>query len=117
MDLQVEDYSERLKEALVRTPYSGLNSAAMKMIETEGNPAWCDDVYRLWRSVQPSGEMPQPYLWINSVSFLLRHGYHAEEMLAALKLAGSADRGEAALLALEFARTWSYLGDCFSTHS
>jgi hypothetical protein len=101
-DLRAPDLDQCLEDALSGPP-SGLISVALEVIGQQGHPRWCAGVYELFSRVDPAGQLPQPYIWITSLKFLLRHGYHTGEAIASLARAGGAEVGEALLLSLEHA--------------
>jgi hypothetical protein len=101
-DLGAPDLDRTLEESLRGAP-SGLVSTALKIVEKEGDPRWCPQVYALFTRLDSEGQIPQPYLWLSSLKFLLKHGYKTDELLAALPRAGGTEIGEASLLALEHA--------------
>jgi hypothetical protein len=101
-DLNAPDLDRHLESAL-RGPPSGIVSAALGVIGKLNEPNWCDSVYALFSRVDPSGQLPQPHVWMSSLKFLLRHGHRKAEMIAALARAGRTEVGEALLLALEHA--------------
>jgi hypothetical protein len=101
-DLRAPELPARLRGVLAEPPFTEVTSTALAIIDDDGVPDWCDDVYRLYQRLRPDGAVPQPHLWLTSVDFLLRHGYRSEELLAALPRAGASERGSAALLGLEY---------------
>src|SRR5262249_25164173 len=80
-----------------------LVSAALDVVGQQGDPRWCPHVYEAYARAQPAGPIPEPHIWITALKFLLRHGYRAGELLAALPRADGTVVGEAVLLALEHA--------------
>jgi hypothetical protein len=100
-DVGAEELREQLDLAL-GGPIGGVTSTALEIIQRQDDPVWCDAVFRLFRQLDPSGELPAPFLWVRCQAFLLHHGYRAEEMRASLADAGGIAVGEAALLALEY---------------
>jgi hypothetical protein len=101
-DLGGEGLDDALVEAL-RGPLTGVASAALEVIGKQDDPAWCREVYGLFRRADPDGPAPEPHLWMASLKLLLWHGHRREDVLAALPLAGGYAVGDAALLALEHA--------------
>lgn len=99
-DLDAEALAEQLDRAL-RGPIDGVTARAVQIIQRRDDPGWCPAIHRLFRRLDPTGELPQPYLWAECQRFLLRHGYHADEMLGSLGRAGGIAIAEGALLALE----------------
>ena len=89
--------------AAFKGPPSGLVSAALEIAGEQDDPRWCASVYALFCRVNPSGQLPEPHIWITSVKFLLRHGYRRGELLGAISKAGGTEVGEAVMLALEHA--------------
>ncbi|HEY7152493.1 MAG TPA: hypothetical protein VH575_00905 [Gemmataceae bacterium] len=90
-------------QSAFRGPPSGLVSAALDVVEQQDDPRWCPLVYDMYSRVKSAAQPPEPSIWIRSLKFLLRHGYSADEVLAALPQAGGTAIGEAVLLALEYA--------------
>jgi hypothetical protein len=101
-DLGAEALPGALAEVL-RGPATGLTSAALDIVQRRDDATWCAEVHGLFRRTDPGGPAPQPFLWMASLKFLLRHGHRREEVLAALPRAGGCELGEACLLALEHA--------------
>lgn len=102
-DANASDLAAMIRQAL-RGPISGTTSSALSLINKQSMPnCWCEDVYTLFRRLDPHAQLPEPYLWCESISFLLRHGYRAEEIAAALPSVGRQMVGEAALLSMEHA--------------
>jgi hypothetical protein len=99
-DLGAASLPAILGEAL-HGPPKGLTSTALEVIGRLDDPAWCPELIRLLRAVDPAGPAPQPHLWMASLKLLLRHGHCRQEVLAALPRAGGYEMGEACLLALE----------------
>ena len=93
---------ESVEHALRGEP-SGLVSAALDVVEEQDDPRWCPQVHATYSRVKPTGQIPEPRIWMRSLKFLLRHGHQTEEMIAALPRAGGTEAGEAVLLALEHA--------------
>jgi hypothetical protein len=100
-DLAAEELREQLDLAL-GGPIGGVTSTALEIIQRHDDPVWCDAVFRVFRRLDPSGELPEPFLWVRCQEFLLHHGYRAREMRASLVDADGIAVGEAALLALEY---------------
>lgn len=102
-DANASDLAAMIRQAL-RGPISETTSSALSLINKQSMPnCWCEDVYTLFRRLDPHAQLPEPYLWCESISFLLRHGYRAEEIAAALPSVGRQMVGEAALLSMEHA--------------
>lgn len=93
---------EQLKEAL-RGPPSGTVSTALGIAERQNDPKWYPHIYSVFKRMRPTGQLPEPHIWVTSLGILLRHGYRKEEMIASLTMAGGSVVGEGALLALEHA--------------
>ena len=101
-DMNATDLTRTLEEAL-RQPPSGLVSAALAIIKKQNEPQWCPQIFDLFSRLNPSGQYPEPNIWMNCLKFLLQHKYRKSEVLDALPSAGAAEVGEAVLLALEHA--------------
>jgi hypothetical protein len=101
-DLGAAELPGSLVEALRGSP-SGVTSTALEVIVKQDDPAWCPEVYGLFRRMNPDHQPPEPHIWMESLKFLLRHGHRREEMQAALPRAGGSETGEAFLLAQEHA--------------
>jgi hypothetical protein len=90
-------------EAAFRGPPGGIISSALKIVDQQDNPKWCPQIYAMFKRMKPNGQIPEPYIWMNSLRFLIRHGYRKEEMIASLAMAGGTTMGEGVLMALEHA--------------
>ena len=101
-DLQTEDLDEYLEDALQGSP-SGFISTALDIITQLNDPKWCPRVHKLFRRVDPSGQLPASHIWITALKFLLNHQFQVNEMMASLTKAGGTEVGEAVLLSLEHA--------------
>jgi hypothetical protein len=99
-DLGAECLEAELRQTL-SGPVSAATSTALTIIERHGDPAWCPVLEDLFGRLNPRDELPQPYLWVHCLRFLLRHGYRRDEMRRSLDRADGLALGEAALLALE----------------
>jgi|GEM_PF-1068279 len=93
---------DQLEEAL-RGPPSGAVSTALEIVDRQNDPKWCPRIYNVFKRMRPTGQLPEPHIWVTSLKFLLRHGYRTDEMIASIALAGGTVIGESALLALEHA--------------
>ena len=102
VNLGSADVDARLVEAL-DGPVSGTTSTALEIIGKQDDPRWCPHVYRLFRRVHPAQPIPAPHVWMAALRFLLRHGAHTAEVIAALPRACGTATSEAALVALEHA--------------
>jgi hypothetical protein len=99
-DVNAPDLATTIKLAL-SGPISRTASSAFSLINQQANPSqWCEDVYKLFRRLDPKAE---PYCWCESIRFLLRYGYRTKEIAAALPSVRSYSIGEAAIIALEHA--------------
>jgi hypothetical protein len=102
-DLGADDLPLFLTRTL-RGEISGATSSALELVEASPDaPAWCPEVFSLFRRLDPNGEAPHPWLWSRCAGFLLRHRHQTETVAAALPLVGSYMVGEIALLAMEHA--------------
>jgi len=101
-DLRAPDLDRCLEEAL-QGPPSSLSCAALEIIAEKDNEEWCGRVFELFSRIDPKGQIPQPHIWMESLKFLLRHGYRWPEIIASLIKVGRAEIGEAVLLSLEHA--------------
>lgn len=101
-DMKAPDLGSRLEDAL-NGPPSGTISAALDVIGKQNDPRWCPRLFALFSRVDPAGPLPQPHIWITSLTLLLRHGHRKAEIVAALAGAGGTEVGEAVLLSLEHA--------------
>jgi hypothetical protein len=99
-DLGAECLEAELRQTL-GGPVCAATSTALTIIERHGDPAWCPVLDDLFGRLDPREELPQPYLWVHCLRFLLRHGYRRDEMRRSLDRAEGLGLGEAALLALE----------------
>lgn len=106
-DLNSHDFADHLEYALNSTP-SGLISAALEILQNYDQSSWTPNishwypkVYHLFSRIDPSGEIPQPHIWMTALNFLLQHHYRIDDLLAALPRAGGTSIGEAVLVALE----------------
>ncbi|MBS0260676.1 MAG: hypothetical protein JSS02_01870 [Planctomycetes bacterium] len=88
-------------EAAFRGPPSGTISAALEIVGKQDNPKWCPHIYSLFKRMRPTEQIPAPHIWMTSLKFLLRHGYHRDEMIASLAKVRGTGVGEGVLLALE----------------
>ena len=89
-------------EEILRGPITLRNTAmALDVISELSNDAWCPAVEELWNRLTPDGGIPQPYLWLQCVEFLLSQNYHTDDILADLPKAGETALVSAALIALE----------------
>lgn len=100
-DLNARVLVEQLRAAL-EGPIGGTTSRALKIIERRDDPTSCPAIHALFGRLDPTRELPEPYLWVACQRFLLCHGYHVSEMLAALAQADGVAIAEAALLAMEY---------------
>jgi len=64
---------------------------------------WCPHIYSMFKRMKPTGQLPEPHIWMTSLKFLLRHGYQKDEMIACLVKTGGTEIGESVMLALEHA--------------
>lgn len=101
-DLDPPELPALLEMALEAKP-SGMTSAALKIISERNEPDWTKAVYRLFRRVDPNGEIPEPYIWKTCAKYLAQNGDHLAEVKHSLKNARRHELGEAALLAMEYA--------------
>ena len=101
-DLKAPDLDQCLEDALCG-PLIGLVSAALKIIGQRDDPRWCVRVREVYSRVDPAGRLPEPYIWITSLKFLLRHGHHSARVIASLARAEGTEIGAAVLLSLEHA--------------
>jgi hypothetical protein len=101
-DLEAPDLDQCLELALSGPP-SGLISAALEILGHQDDPGWCLRVHGLFSRVNPAGPLPEPFIWMTSLKFLLRHGHCTAEVIAALPRADRTELGEAVLMALEHA--------------
>ena len=101
-ELQTPQLDDVLRSILQDLPCSTTN-VALGLIAQSGDPSWCGDVYRLFGRLDPNHEMPEPAVWLNCATFLLRHGHYAAEISRALTNARRQQLGEIALVALEHA--------------
>lgn len=90
-------------EAAFRGPPSGTISVALEIAAEQNDPKWCPYIYETFRRLKPTGQIPEPHIWLTSLKFLLRQDYRRNEMLASLPKTGGTEVGEGVLLALEHA--------------
>lgn len=84
-------------------PPSGLVSAALEIVGQQDDPRWCPDIYTMFKRMRPTGQLPEPHIWITGLKFLLRHRFQMKEMTASLALTDGTEIGEGLLLSLEYA--------------
>ncbi len=101
-DLDHPELPDLLERALESKP-SGMTSAARKIITRRSEPHWTKAVYRLFRRVDPNGDIPEPHLWKMCAEYLARNGDYSTEVKRSLKTVRRHELGDAALLAMEYA--------------
>ena len=99
---QLGNVDQEIEEAL-RAPPSGLIVEALKIINEQDDPRWCRQVYELLLRINANGTLPEPLIWIQSLKFLLRHGYKTNKIVSLIPKTAIAHIGEGVMLALEHA--------------
>lgn len=90
-------------EGAFRGEPCGLVAVALEIITQRDDARWCSQVYALFKRLNPRGSIPEPHIWMASLKYMLRYGYHREELIDALADAGGTEIGEAIVLSLEHA--------------
>jgi hypothetical protein len=90
-------------EQVFRSPPSGQVSVALEIADRQNDPRWCPHIYALFNGINPSGQPPEPHIWIASLKLLLRHRYKPGELVSRLMETGGTEIGEAVMLSLEHA--------------
>ncbi|MBI1248858.1 hypothetical protein GC197_13580 [bacterium] len=99
-DLRSVDLDEQLERALLGPPSRKLG-AALDILGQRDDASWCDRVFPLFKRINPEGEPPASYQWMEAMKFLIRHKYCLEDVLPELPRAKEENVDEAVLLALE----------------
>lgn len=96
-----EDLETAVRHGL-RSNSSDARRTAMWAIAQTDDPSWCPEVYWLFNIVRPGGQRPESSLAVSCASFLVKHGFHTEEVIKAVRRVKQR-LGDVALLALEHA--------------
>lgn len=101
-DLNHPELPAMLERALEAKP-SGLTSAALAIISERDELRWIKPIHRLFRRVNPNGDIPEPHIWKTCAAYLAGKGVYLAEIKQSLKKVKRHELAEAALLAMEYA--------------